>query len=85
MGYNPILSENAVSCFKHKRYKYTYYALCKLRYAEFCEAHTWCMSFSMRSIIFISFSSLAAGAVLDTRDPVPKGYVAPPYYPGRYN
>ncbi|KAH6620080.1 beta-glucosidase-like protein [Boeremia exigua] len=35
----------------------------------------------MRSVTLLSFSSLAAAAVLDTRDPVPPGYVAPPYYP----
>jgi hypothetical protein len=38
----------------------------------------------MRLLAFLSFSSLAASAALDTRDPVPAGYVAPPYYPSEF-
>lgn len=36
---------------------------------------------SMRSLLVLSLSSFVTGAALDTRDPVPSGYVAPPYYP----
>ncbi|KAJ4982768.1 beta-glucosidase F [Stagonosporopsis vannaccii] len=35
----------------------------------------------MRSVILLSFSSIAVSAVIDTRDPVPPGFNAPPYYP----
>lgn len=35
----------------------------------------------MRSTIILGLSSAAAGAVIDRRDAVPAGYVAPPYYP----
>ncbi|KAH7406057.1 beta-glucosidase 2 precursor [Phaeosphaeria sp. MPI-PUGE-AT-0046c] len=35
----------------------------------------------MRSTIILGLSSAAAGAVIDRRDAVPPGYVAPPYYP----
>jgi beta-glucosidase len=35
----------------------------------------------MRSTIILALGSVAAAAVIDRRDPVPTGYVAPPYYP----
>jgi beta-glucosidase len=35
----------------------------------------------MRSLTPLYFASLAAGAAIEQRDPVPKGYVAAPYYP----
>jgi beta-glucosidase len=38
-------------------------------------------SFIMRSTIILGLSSIASGAVIDRRDPVPAGYVAAPYYP----
>ncbi|KAF1913850.1 beta-glucosidase 2 precursor [Ampelomyces quisqualis] len=38
----------------------------------------------MRSTIILGFSSVATAAVIDRRDPVPAGYVAPPYYPAPY-
>jgi hypothetical protein len=38
----------------------------------------------MLSLVFLGFSSCVAGAVLDVRDAVPAGYVAPPYYPAPY-
>jgi beta-glucosidase len=36
----------------------------------------------MISLFVLGFSSIIAGAVIEQRDPVPAGYVAPPYYPG---
>lgn len=35
----------------------------------------------MFSLILIFLSSAVVGAAIDKRDPVPAGYVAPPYYP----
>lgn len=37
----------------------------------------------MVSSLVLCFSTLAAGAALQQRDPVPAGYVAAPYYPGK--
>jgi beta-glucosidase len=35
----------------------------------------------MISLFVLGFSSIVAGALIEQRDPVPAGYVAPPYYP----
>lgn len=37
----------------------------------------------MHTFTLLNLIPLAAGAVIDRRDPVPAGYVAPPYYPGK--
>jgi hypothetical protein len=37
----------------------------------------------MLALTLLSFISCAAGAVIERRDPVPAGYVAAPYYPGK--
>jgi hypothetical protein len=42
------------------------------------------LSFKMLSLVLICISSLVSGAAIERRDPVPAGYVAPPYYPCRF-
>jgi hypothetical protein len=35
----------------------------------------------MLSLVVLGLSSVASGAAIEKRDPVPAGYVAAPYYP----
>jgi hypothetical protein len=36
---------------------------------------------TMITLFVLCFSSIVSGAAIEQRDPVPVGYVAPPYYP----